>query len=136
MSKTYTVLFERDEAGWWVASVKEVKGCHTQGKSIKQAEARIRDALGLFVKDADSATLERVFNLPGPARQEVAAVKKLEELASRLPALTLAAVETLTRRYHLSRRDAGAVLGLSHQRVQQLVAGRRKTSRGRRRATA
>src|SRR6266849_4907722 len=88
MSKTYTVIYERDEDGWWVASVKEVRGCHTQGRSIQQAEARIRDALSLFVKNAATATLNPTFKLPAPARQKIKAVKKLEELASRLPEAT------------------------------------------------
>src|SRR5262245_30831416 len=30
--KTYHVAYERDKSGWWVASVR---GCHTQGRTIK-----------------------------------------------------------------------------------------------------
>src|ERR1700716_316638 len=32
--KTYRVAYERDESGWWVASVRGVRGCHTQGRTV------------------------------------------------------------------------------------------------------
>lgn len=64
---TYTVDYERDEDGWWVASVREVPGCHTQGHSHPEARARIREALGLFVDDAATATL-RTGKRPTTAR--------------------------------------------------------------------
>src|SRR5687767_2512437 len=47
--KSYRVTYERDPAGWWVAAVREVPGCHTQGRTLAQARRRIREALGLFV---------------------------------------------------------------------------------------
>src|SRR6478752_1368500 len=31
---TYHVAYARDESGWWVASVREVHGCHTQGRTV------------------------------------------------------------------------------------------------------
>ena len=40
----YHVPYERDESGWWVASVREVRGCHTQGRTVD--EARRRERLG------------------------------------------------------------------------------------------
>jgi predicted RNase H-like HicB family nuclease len=49
--------YERDEAGWWVASVRKVRGCHTQGRTVDEARRRIREALELFVDDARKATL-------------------------------------------------------------------------------
>ena len=89
--KTYTVTYERDDEGWWVASVREVRGCHTQGRTLGEARRRIRQALSLFVDEAKRA------------RQ---------------------AVRVLTRQLRLSVRDAGELLGLSHQRVQQLAQRR------------
>src|SRR5437016_13320690 len=59
--RTYTVSYERDEGGWWVATVVELRGCRTQGRTIAQARSRIREALGLFVDDSERAALvERV----------------------------------------------------------------------------
>ena len=51
----HTVRYERDERGFWVADVVGISGCHSQGRSIAQARARIREALGLFVEDAEAA---------------------------------------------------------------------------------
>ena len=49
---TYTVTYEHDEDGWWVADVPEVPGCHTQGRTIEQARERILDALSLYTDAA------------------------------------------------------------------------------------
>ena len=53
----YNVTYLRDESKWWVASVREVPGCHSQGRTIDQARRRVREALESFVDDATSATL-------------------------------------------------------------------------------
>ena len=45
--KTYHVAYERDESGWWVASVRELRGCHTQAKSLDKLCDRIREAIEL-----------------------------------------------------------------------------------------
>lgn len=45
----YHVAYQRDESGWWVASVREVRGCHTQGRTVDEARRRIREAMELFV---------------------------------------------------------------------------------------
>jgi predicted RNase H-like HicB family nuclease len=124
--KTYTVIFERDERGWWVASVREVSGCHTQGRSIRQARARIREALALFVKDGTKARFVEDVKLPARVRrmlqrQREARDKADKELA-RAQDTTREAVRALTQALHLSVRDASELLGLSHQRVQQLQA--------------
>ena len=60
----YHVTYERDESGWWVASVREVRGCHTQGRTVDEARRRIRKAMELFVEDARSAKLVDNVKLP------------------------------------------------------------------------
>jgi hypothetical protein len=55
----------------------------------------------------------------GPQRE--AAQRRLAEDEARAQELTRRAIKTLVRDLDLSVRDAGALLGLSHQRVQQLV---------------
>ena len=44
--------YERDESGWWVASVRGLRGCHTQGRTVHEARRRIVEAMELFVSDA------------------------------------------------------------------------------------
>ena len=67
----YHVAYERDESGWWVASVREVRGCHTQGRTVDEARRRIRKAMNLFVDDARSAKLVDNVNLPAPASKAI-----------------------------------------------------------------
>jgi predicted RNase H-like HicB family nuclease len=62
--KTYTVIYERDEEGWWVAEVPEVPGCHTQGRTIEQARERILDALSLYVDETTHTLLHEEVRVP------------------------------------------------------------------------
>lgn len=55
--RVYKVRYETDGDGVIVASVPEVPGCRTQARDKNEARLRIRDALALFVDDADRATL-------------------------------------------------------------------------------
>jgi len=125
--KKYTAPYERDEDGWWVATVKGIRGCHTQGRTIEEAERRVREALGLFVDGAEGAALERDVRLPAKIRQELkmlsSARKRADRANAAAQALTRKAVIDLRKKLGLSVRDAGPLLGLSGQRVQQLSEG-------------
>lgn len=65
--KTFTVIYERNDANWWVAEVPEVPGCHTQGSTIEQARERIIDALSLYVDGTDQILLREEARLPESA---------------------------------------------------------------------
>ena len=65
--KTFTVIYERDEADWWVADVPDIPGCHTQGRTIEQARERILDALSLFVDENDHILLREEARQPDSA---------------------------------------------------------------------
>ena len=47
MARGFTVLIERDEQGYFVGSVPELKGCHTQARSLEELMARIGEAIFL-----------------------------------------------------------------------------------------
>jgi predicted RNase H-like HicB family nuclease len=47
----FTVLVEQDEAGYYVATVPELRGCHTQAKSLDVLMKRIREAIALCLAD-------------------------------------------------------------------------------------
>ena len=124
--KTYRVAYERDESGWWVASVRGVRGCHTQGRTVGEARRRIVEALGLFVGNAHNATIVDDVKLPKSAARAVRAYatlrKKAEEQDRRAALAARRAVRVLRAgRLKMSARDAACLLGLSHQRIHQLT---------------
>ena len=45
-----TVLIEEDEDGLFVVKVPQLRGCHTQGKTVDQAMERIREAVELCLE--------------------------------------------------------------------------------------
>jgi len=49
-SKTFTVIIERDEEGYLVASVPAIPGCHTQAKNLDTLMKRIREAIELCLE--------------------------------------------------------------------------------------
>jgi predicted RNase H-like HicB family nuclease len=46
----FNVIFERDEDGYYVASVPSIPGCYTQGKTLEIAKKRIQEAIKLCHK--------------------------------------------------------------------------------------
>ncbi|MDD4890322.1 MAG: type II toxin-antitoxin system HicB family antitoxin [Phycisphaerae bacterium] len=50
MRRSYSVVIERDEDGWYVATVPALAGCHTQARSLDTLVKRIREAIQLCVE--------------------------------------------------------------------------------------
>jgi len=50
MAKAFNVVIERDKEGYYVASVPELPGCHTQAKSLDKLMERIREAIELCLE--------------------------------------------------------------------------------------
>jgi predicted RNase H-like HicB family nuclease len=48
--KVFNVIIERDSEGYYVASVPELHGCHTQAKSLDILMERIREAIELCLE--------------------------------------------------------------------------------------
>jgi len=46
----FNVVIERDAAGYYVASVPVLPGCHTQSKSLDQLIERIQEAIDLYLE--------------------------------------------------------------------------------------
>ncbi len=57
MGRDFTVIVERDEDGYYVASVPALAGCHTQARSLDELIARVREAIAVCLEDADAAAL-------------------------------------------------------------------------------
>lgn len=50
MGKTYDVIIELDEDGYYVGSVPLLPGCHTQARSIDELLIRIKEAIELYLE--------------------------------------------------------------------------------------
>jgi predicted RNase H-like HicB family nuclease len=62
MKREFSVIIEKDEAGYYIASVPSLPGCHTQAKSLDKVMERIREAIDLCleVRKEKGASLEFV----------------------------------------------------------------------------
>lgn len=60
MSREFSVVIERDEEGYYIASVPALPGCHTQARSLNELMERTREAIALCleVKAEDTNGLE------------------------------------------------------------------------------
>jgi len=53
----FTVLIEQGEDGWYVATVPDIQGCYTQGKTAAQVLDRIKEAIEVCL-EADKEEIE------------------------------------------------------------------------------
>lgn len=56
MKKKFSVLVEKDEDGYYVATVPSLPGCHTQARSLDDLLDRTREAIEAYLeaeKDID-----------------------------------------------------------------------------------
>jgi len=123
--KTYTARCQRS-GDWWAISVPDLRGVHTQARRLEKAEAMVRDAIALFLdvpSDSFDVRIEPV--LPRDLQGKVGRARKVRgqaEVLQREAAIASAQVAAdLVHTAHLTVRDAGRVLGLSHQRITQLL---------------
>jgi predicted RNase H-like HicB family nuclease len=49
-NRQFTVIVERDREGWYVGTVTELAGCHTQARSLDKLMVRIREAIELCLE--------------------------------------------------------------------------------------
>lgn len=42
--REFTVIIEQDEDGYFIGTIPELKGCHTQAKSLDQLMERMKEA--------------------------------------------------------------------------------------------
>lgn len=65
--RQFDVIIERDRAGYYLASVPALRGCHTQAKSLDALLERVREAIELCLEvegerpeDLDFVGVQRV----------------------------------------------------------------------------
>jgi predicted RNase H-like HicB family nuclease len=120
----YTITYDRDESGAWIAQVRGVREAHSYGRTIDQARERVREALSLWRPNAETAEFVDDIHLPRQAsdlvRAFIEARKRADKEQLRAQKSARTAAHALTSRWKYSLRDAGEVLGVSRQRVKQI----------------
>jgi predicted RNase H-like HicB family nuclease len=124
----YLVRPERDGRYWFV-DVAALPGCHTQARRLDQVEGAVREAIANWLEiepDAfdvyvvrpklDDEGLDWAVSLATGFRGQAALYERLASLSVRIAALDLVAAG-------FPMRDVGSLLGVTHQRVAQLLEG-------------
>ncbi len=119
-----------DDDGVWYAHLVEEERVHTYGRSLRAAIDHLRDAVALWYEidqrgvdlkvDLEDAAAEIPKDVKRAWRE---AITKREALGSAEDAAREATTEAIDRMLEVgwSRRDIAELLGISHQRVQQLI---------------
>jgi predicted RNase H-like HicB family nuclease len=68
----FGVVVEKDENGYYVASVPELPGCHTQAKTLDEVMKRIKEAIQAYL-EAEGGKSRRRTELIGVQFVEVQA---------------------------------------------------------------
>ena len=56
MKRAFNVIIEQDEDGYFVATVPELRGCHTQAKTLDSLMKRVRESIELCLEVEGSDT--------------------------------------------------------------------------------
>lgn len=138
--QSYTVEVRRS-GRWWAIDVPDVKGAFSQARRLRDVEATARDVIGaiLDVSPRSFAVVirpildDRLQAEVNAARRSRIAVQEAQLEAAENAALALRSLH----RQGLPLRDAGELLGISHQRAAQIMsADLRQIRSSRRKAIA
>lgn len=114
------------EDDYWVAQVAGLRGGATEARRWRDLENEVRDLIaGLTDVDEQSFDLVWHFDLPGEAMTHLRDWEDLKRQRARIDAeyrSVASRVVTSMRKLDISQRDAADLLGISHQRVSQLMA--------------
>jgi hypothetical protein len=122
----YEVAAERDGSRWFLR-VGELPGVFSQVRRLDQADGMARDAIASFLDiPPDGFDVSVTVVLPTDLQLDVAGVIDLRGVIDRTEREYAERTRRLATRLvqgeGLTVREAGRVLGLSYQRVSQLVA--------------
>jgi predicted RNase H-like HicB family nuclease len=70
MKREFNIIIEQDEDGYYIASVLELPGCHTQAKSLDKLNERIIEAIELYI-EVDKKKLEKASKFFGIQKVEL-----------------------------------------------------------------
>ena len=125
-AKAYRVEVVRS-GGWWAITVPAFVGVFSQAKRLDQVEDRAREAISLML-DVDEDDVGDLDVAVTPPARVADLLEALEESVAAADEATRSAVAVrreiaeLLRAEGLPMRDVGELIGVSHQRVSQLLA--------------
>jgi len=70
MKKEFNIIIEQDEDGYYIASVPELPGCHTQAKSLDELNKRIIEAIELYL-EVDKYRINKTIKFIGFQKVEI-----------------------------------------------------------------
>ncbi len=124
--RTYTAVYER-EGERWLVDVPEVQGCHTFGRTLASARKNAFEAIAVNIDaEPDTFAIEDDIRLPGALEQIQHDAQLARDLAVELDDFHSAAMRQLVGSLHSegwNMRDTGKAVGLSYQRIHQLLQG-------------
>ncbi|CAN5386248.1 hypothetical protein BH10ACT6_BH10ACT6_11610 [soil metagenome] len=117
----YEVTAELDGRFWHVVvpAIDRV----TQARNVGEIEAMAKDLIEIMTGEAADVHIRLV--LPEPIQQtldQAAALRETEAESRQAAAQATRQAARMLRDQHLTLSDVGAVLGVSHQRAQQLIS--------------
>ena len=119
----HRVVYRRNAAGDWVASVPGGRRHRGRGKTLRQARQRLRAALARLVEDPFEIDFVEDVRLPPPARALLVAHwkarRRLERETERADLASTKALSAL-RALRLNIKDVGDLLGLSPLKLVRL----------------
>jgi hypothetical protein len=123
--RTFTATCQRSQ-GWWAIRVPEVRGAFSQARRLQHVERMVRDVVALALEvPPDSFDVRVEVMLPEPSQRALDRAIDLRHEAQQAMAsaarATVEAVRSMVDRDGLTIREAGQLLGLSHQRIAQLM---------------
>lgn len=139
MNERKTYCYEVAKEGeWWIVRVPELR-LTTQAKHLRDTDRMARSVISLHLEvDPESFDVHRsdLVGLPGPVAEKVARAvdtrAHVAEVQADAGRATAEAVEALVGT-GVPLRDAGYLLGISHQRVAQILEERQTASSAARR---
>jgi predicted RNase H-like HicB family nuclease len=123
--KTYSARAVRS-GDWWAITIPGLKGVHSQARRLDQAEPMAREAISLFLDvPGDSFEVMVMPVLPAEVQADVDRARSVrgeaDELQREAATATARAARRLVKGARLTVREAGQILGVSHQRIAQLL---------------
>ena len=125
MKPTYKVRVVRS-GRWWAIEVPELRGVHSQARRLDQVEYMARDVIALMLnvpEDSFDLAIDTDRDSLGQLKAAVEEALAARDAATQAQDRASEAMQHAVREIRASgytSRDAGALLGVSNQRISQI----------------